>query len=227
MSGPASPIGVEAVRVARLDADGSPDFDNPTGGFMMCGGVSTFQFDFEVEAGADIFEKDASGAACVVRKRQDLVKRVTFTLTMCKDDYRLSEILLGSGAEAITDGSDVVGIAYQSAQGCGNPDVFNGVSIELWSRQWDCDVPLANAPFRRYVLPRAYLTPQGYTLQDGVSNPTYGGFSVPNDLWGDGPFGDADILNSTTGYPLAMIDNDVVPDCPTPIGYINVPGSAS
>lgn len=224
MTAPASLLSVLAVRVARLDADGTPDFDNPEGGFMLCGGISTFQFDFEKETGADIFEKDASGAACVIRKRQDLVKRVTFTLTLCKDDYRLSEIL--GVSTVVTDGDEIVGRVYHTGAGCTNPDVNSGCTIELWHERWDCDVP-ADTPYMRTILPRAFLTPTGWTFQDGVSLPVYEGYSVPNNNFGDGPFGDLDILSSEEGWPMIHLNNDVVPDCPSPIGYINVPGSAS
>lgn len=223
--GPSSIIGAFAVRVARLTSDGTPDFDNPTGGFMLCGGISTFQHDFETDTGEDIFEKDARGQACVIKKQEDLTKRVTFTLTMCKSDYRLDEIL--EVAAAVEDGGEVVGRTFHPAAGCGSEGGKNGVSLELWSEQWDCDAPLAGAPYMRTVLPRAYLVPAGFTRQNGVSMPVYNGYSIPNPNFGDGPFGDLDLLASTTGWAMADLDDTVVPSCVSPIGYINIPPTAS
>lgn len=225
MAGPASIIGAVAIRIARLAASGAPDFSNPTGGFMLCGGISTFEHNFEVETGADIFVRDAGGNACVVRRRPDATKYATFTLTMCRNDYRLSEIL--GISNAVTLSGAVVGHTVKTSVGCGSVAAPNGVSIELWSEQWDCDVPLANQPYQRAILPRCYLVPSGFTREDGVSLPKYTGFSVANNLWGDGPWGDAEVLSAQTGWCYAEIDDVAVPACVSPIGYINMPGSAS
>lgn len=228
MAGPSSIIGAFAVRVARLTADGTPDFGNPTGGFMLCSGISQFEHDFETEDGEDVFERDAAGNACVIRKFPDLTKRVTFTLTMCKSDYRLDEIL--GVAAAITSGGTVVGRAFNMSAGCGTGTPFNGCSIELWSQQWDCSVPLAGSGFMRTVLPRCYLTPAGFTREQGVSMPVYTGYSTPNANYGDGPFGDLDILVSAgvgANWAMVDVDNTVVPACVTPAAYVNIPPSAS
>jgi hypothetical protein len=225
MSGLSSIIGVHAVRIARLDADGSPDYGNPVGAFVLCGGISTFQHDYEKDTGTDLYVKDAAGNACIVRKKQDKVKRATFTLTLCRSDYRIDEIL--GLADAVMDGSDVVGRTMNAAEGCGAGSGFNGVSIELWSEQWDCDVPLDGAPYMRTILPRCYLSPSGFTRQDGESLPVYEGYSQANANFDDGPMGDLDLLSGTSGWVLADIDDTVLPTCPSPIGYVNIPGSAS
>lgn len=224
--GPSSIIGANAVRISRLDADGTPDFDNPIGAFALCGGISTFEHDYEIEEGADIFTEDAGGNACVIRKRQDRVKRVTFTLTMCKSDYRLDEILGVATSVIETPGLNVVGRVVHAAQGCGTVDAGNGVAIELWSEQWDCDVAAA-APYMRSVIPRAYLRPAGYTRENGVALPQYVGFGISNNNFGDGPFGDLDLLTGETGWVYAELDDDALPTCPDPIGYIPTPSSAS
>ena len=227
MAGPSSFIGVEAIRVSRLDPDGTPDFNNPTGAFMMCGGVSSFQYDWETNTGQDLYVEDARGEPCVIRKKEDKLKRLTFTLTLCRDDYRLSEILGDGDVDTIVDGSTVVGRAFNIAASCGTSTRKTGVAIELWSEQFDCDEPLADAPYVRTVLARAYLTPAGHTRENGVAAPVYSGYAVPNSNFGDGPFGDLDLLSGVTGWAMVDIDNDVVPNCATPLGYINIPGSAS
>lgn len=225
MSGPSSIIGVQAIRIARLTEDGTPDYDNPVGGFMLCGGVSTFQHDYVKQDGADIYVEDAAGNACIVRKKPDKVKRVSFTLTLCRSDYRIDEIF--GLADAVMDGEDVVGRLVNASEGCSGVTTFFGVSLELWSEQWDCDVPLDGAPYMRTVLPRCYLSPTGFTRQNGESLPVYEGYATPNANFDDGPFGDLDLLSGTSGWVLADIDDTVVPPCPTPLGYINIPGSAS
>jgi hypothetical protein len=225
MAGPSSIIGAVQVRAAKLVATGAPDFSNPNGGFMFCGGISKFEHDFEVVEGADIFEEDAGGRACVVRKRFDRVKRSTFTLTMCRSDYRFDEIL--GVAVTLTSGSNAVGRYFVASTGCGTQTTPNGCSLELWSEQWDCDAALAGAPYMRSIIPRAFLTPKGYTRENGVATPTYNGFGVVNNLWDDGPFGDADIMSGKTSWIYAEIDDVALPPCSSPLAYVNIPGSAS
>lgn len=227
MSGPSTIIGANAVRVSRLQADGTPDFNNAIGALAFCGGISTFEHDFEIEAGADLFERDAAGNACVIRKRADDVKRVTFTLTMCRSDYRLDEILGVATSVIQTPGLNVVGRAFQAAQGCGTPVVRNGVAIELWSEQWDCNTALAAAPYMRTVIPRAFLTPAGFTRQNGISLPVYKGYGQVNNNFGDGPFGDLDLLASLTNWVMADLDAAALPTCVSPVAYVPTPSSAS
>lgn len=155
-----NPMGACALRISRLRADGTPDYQNPNGAFVLCGGISTFEHDFEIQKGQDIYREDACGNPCVVRKYPDKVKRTTFTLTLCKDDYRLAEIL--GTATAISSGGAVVGKAVLAASGCDTPSTPHGVALELWSEQWDCSAPAAT-PYVRAVLGRAYLTPSGFT----------------------------------------------------------------
>jgi hypothetical protein len=223
--GPGSIIGAAALRIARETADGTPDFNNPLGGFLLCGGLSSFAHDFETADGADIFEEDAMGNACVVRKKPDRTKRATFTITMCRTDYRLNEIL--GISKSVVLGQVVVGHAVKTSAGCGGTTLGNGVSVETWSEQWDCDVPLVNQPYQRAILPRCWLTPAGFSRENGVSMPVFNGFSTANNLWGDGPFGDADVLTGVTGWCYAEIDEVALPVCAPTIGYINIPGSAS
>lgn len=225
MSGPSSIIGAVQVRAAKLVANGTPDFANPNGGFMFCGGISAFEHDFEIEEGASIFEEDAGGRACVVRKRFDRVTRATFKLTMCRQDYRFDEIL--GVATLVTSGGNPVGRVFKANTGCGTQTTPNPVSLELWSEQWDCDTALSGAPYMRSILPGCYLTPAGYERKNGVSLPVYNGFSVTNNNFGDGPFGDLDVLVGQTNWVYGEVDDVALPPCSAPLAYVNIPGSAS
>lgn len=224
---PSSEIGVVAVRVSRLDADGTPDFNNAIGAFMLCGGLSSFEYDFDNDEGEDVFVKDAGGLACVNFKRQDIMKRVTFTLTLCRSDVRLEEILLGANAEILTELGDPAGIVYKAASACGTPIVNNGVAIELWSERIDCNAPDADFPYARYVMPRAYLTPAAGTLDESVREHQYVGYGVVNNNFDDGPFGDLDQLVGVTNWPIGKVFDTAVPTCPVPIGYIPTPSPVS
>lgn len=212
-----TPMGVCAMRFSRTVTDGTPDLGNPQGSFIICGGVSTFAFDYDIQKGNDIYELDACGNPCVVRRYPDKVKRATFTLTLCKDDYRIAEIL--GVAQAVTDTGTVVGKAVSAAQGCATPVLGNGVVIELWSEQWDCDAA-ADSPYMRCILPLAYLTPKGYTKQAGQALPVYEGYSQSNPNLGDGPAADLTALAGLDPWVYAEIDDAGIPSCPDPLDYV-------
>lgn len=221
-------IGVNAVRVSRLRSDGEPDHTNATGAFLICGGVTTFEHSFETEAGSSIFQRDASGNPCVNKKRPDDVKYVNFTLTLCRDDPRLTEILLDGQATLLTDvNSYPIGRGILPSAGCGSPTVRNGVCIELWSELQDCDAPADPYPYLRTVLPRCYLTPQGYSREDGVSLPVYSGYSVVNANIGNGPFDDFDVTEDVSGMCYFDFGDDVVPTCTLPLDYVALPAVSS
>lgn len=212
-----SPMGVCALRISRLRANGTPDYQNTKGGFVLCGGISTFAHDFEIEKGPDIYREDACGNACIVRKYPDRVKRATFTLTLCKDDYRIAEIL--GTADAISSGGTVVGKAVMAAAGCAAPANPNGVAIELWSELWDCDAQAA-VPYMRSVLGRAYLTPKGYTKQAGESLPVYEGYATSNPNFGHGPFSDLNLLVGMKPWLMVELNDTALPTCASPIDYV-------
>jgi hypothetical protein len=219
-------IGVNAVRVSRLTADGTPDFGNDAGAFVMCGGVTTFEHSFETEAGSSIFQRDAAGNTCVNRKRPDDVKWTTFTLTVCRRDPRFEEIILESNATLLTDLSDYpVGIGIRAGGSCGETTTRTGVLIELWSELQDCDVPASPNPYQRLVLPRAYLTPSGVSREDGVSLPVYTGFASANTNIGNGPFDDFDLTETVDDLIYFDFGDDELPTCETPLDYVALPAS--
>lgn len=224
---PSSEIGGVAVRVAKLAADGTPDFNNPLGGFVLCGGISSLDYDFDVQEGDEIYTPDASGNSCVNIKRDDRIKRITFTLTLCRTDVRMENIMLGALSSLVTAGQNNIGLVYKAGTGCGTPVIRNGVSIELWNERWDCNVPDAQYPYNRYVIPRAYVRPGSGTLDNDTKEQVYEGFGIVNNNWGDGPFGDLDQAVGQTNWPIGKFMDVQVPLCPSPVTYVGIPGSAS
>lgn len=212
-------MGCCAVRVSRLNADGSIFYNNPKGQFTLVGGISKLSYDFEVEKGADIFEFDACGQPVVVRKRPDIVKRVTFTLTLAKQDYRFDEIV-GVSQNLLTS-TTVTGRALLAAQGCSGVAQPNGVGVELWSEQWDCDSP-ASFPYMRSIMPRAYFTPKGHDRQNGVALPVYEGYGTINNKFHAGPLDDLTSLVGVKDWPWADVDDTALPTVPSPNDYQRV-----
>jgi hypothetical protein len=221
-----SSVGANAFRVSRLTADGTPDFGNDVGAFMVCGGITTVEFDFEIETGSSIFQKDASGNVCVNRKRRDDVKFTTFTITLCRDDWRLTEIILEDGARLLTDENDYPkGRGILGTRGCGEATSGNGVLIELWSELVDCATSADPYPFARKVFPKAFLTPKGYRMEDGVSLPVYQGFAEANPGIGNGPFDDYDVQEDLDDLIFFEIGDTEVPTCASPVDYVALPAS--
>lgn len=223
-------IGACAVRISRLTSDGTPDYDNANGSVLLVGGISSFEHDFDIEEGDDLVEKDACGNLVVVRKYPDRVKRATFTLTLAKKDYRIDEIL--GVAQLVEDAGDPVGMAVQAAAGCEPGSQGNGVVIELWSEQFDCADFVADAPYQRAVLPRAFLVPAGFSRESGVALPVFNGFAQPNGNFDDGPWGDLDVMAASgiDNWVYAELDDDDVAggvSMPDPFDYLPLPSSAS
>lgn len=101
-------------------------------------------------------------------------------------------LLTGGTAPAIavvttTPGVDPATIGYKAPL-VGAQLQPNGVSVELWTRAvMDGSFP-ANLPYIHWVVPRAYLTPDG-ELTGSASDPmkpTFTGWSNQNLNWGDG-----------------------------------------
>lgn len=222
-------IGAAAWRISRLNAiTGAPDFDNPVGAFAVCGGVSKLTHDFEIEEGDKIFAKDSTGNACVNIVRDDIEKWVNFEITLCKDDYRVWEIL-GLADLFAGPGPDPagVGVGFTMAAGCA-PVTKARVALELWVEQYDCDALVATYPYKRYVFTRCVMSPQGYDVASEPSMPVFAGKAFNNAMFGDGPFGDLDVLvNNGFVGAFARLDDTALPVCPDPLNYIGIPPSSS
>lgn len=229
MAGPFQGIGANMVRISRGLADGTPDYGNPSA-VLLCAGVSSLEWDHEVQTGEDIYEADGAGNACVVRKKDDVVKFTTFTLTLCTQDHRIDDVL-GVATPVLSAGAPV-GRVVEVGSGCGVAVTRPVAIIELWSDRWQCSAYDLDDPYLRTVLPMAKLTPAGSTFENGVQKPVYRGFSTANPNFDDGPFGDLDVVTSiTAGWSFGQFDDTDMPDCPytdlADFDYVTIPPSAS
>lgn len=223
MAGPFQEIGAIAVRLTKCGPTGAPLFNNARGAFALCHGLSSFQFDHDIQDGQELYEEDGNGDPCVVRKRPSRVKRTTWTLTLCTRDHRVDEIM--GVADAVGPAPAPTGKVVNVAQGCGGVADPDGFIIELWSERWDCNAA-DDDPYLRSILGRNYAVPSGYTKENGVAKPVYKGFSVPNPNFGDGPFGDLDELVGFADWSYAEVDDDALPTCPDS-AYLPTPSGAS
>lgn len=219
---PVADMSVCALRISRTTGpEGIPAYQQPNSYLAFCSGIISVEHDPQIEEGEEFNEVDGCGTLYVVRKRQDSIKRVDFTITMGRSDPRINEIL-GIG-ELIEDGGEPVGWGMTLAAGCGDTDPPNPVIIEWWSERWDCDV-FGDPPYKRHILPLAFANPQGYTNENGVATIPFGGFGQANSNFDNGPFNDLDFLQDVP-FGYIEIEDTALPTCPD--GYGTLPGNLS
>lgn len=228
MSGEVQLYSICALRVSRLDATGSPDYGNPNGSWCAKD-AGSLAYSYEKLTGADIAEVNGCGNLAAVRKYEDKIKRANLTIEFVSSDYRLLEIMAEQAI--IADGDDVIGTLVQAKLGCGVVSARHGVIIEAWAEQYQCADIHPTAPYRRFVFPKAFMTPSGGTLQTGLNKVRFEGFSQANNSFADGPFNDLDPLNPTdnpsiSGWIEAELDDTELPECGTG-EYLAIPAFAS
>lgn len=228
MSGEVQLYSICALRVSRLDETGAPDFGNASGAWCATG-IGSLAYSYEKLTGADIAETDGCGNLAAVRKYEDKIKRANLTLEFVTTDYRLGEIL--AEQPVLTSGDDVIGTVVQAKLGCGVVTARRGVVIEAWAEQYQCADIHPTAPYRRFVFPKAFMTPAGGTLQTGLNKIRFEGFSQANNNFFDGPFNDLDALNiedtpSLTNWIEAELDDTTLPTCGT-AEYLAIPAFSS
>jgi hypothetical protein len=214
------------ARFSRLDTDGTPVYDSATGAVTVPVGIMSFKFSYEREEGAEIFKKDSCGVPLISIKQDDIIKRVNWELVLGQDDYIMYEIT--DLAELIVDGSDVVGMSVPLAAGCEAGSGRNPFALEVWSQQFVCAAAYSR-PYQRIILPYNTAVPTEETRETDPSEPTFEGSGRANPNFGDGPFGDLDLLDteSAADKGIHFLDDDSVPEAPEDGGYSETPPEAS
>jgi hypothetical protein len=219
-----------ALRVAKLDAAGSPESGANNG--YVSDAIIQAQIQVEVEEGDEFTLKNGCGAICQTYKDCDRVKRVTLDMDLCQLDSELLSLLTsGSNIIDISSG-DSIGYQLPEAQ----TECSNGVSLELWTKAWDGSYQ-ATAPvyggtaetWWHWVMPSVKFQLGQLSLQNDVLTVPVKGFGNDNPrITANGPFDDwpSDIvalggITSSAGWFL----DDTLPTASC--GFINVPSAAS
>lgn len=184
------------IRVTRLDASG-----NPTAGPNNVY-VSDAPIQLAVtpvtEAGAD--RTLTGGCDCIIAayRGKDKLKWFDLTLDLGKVEPQLIEMM--TGATAVTDTGDVVGvwwsdIAYDCSQTPPN------VCVEGWQDAWDVNQQATTRPYIHWIWPSSYWQIGPHTLQNDFFQPQVVGHSQGNSNWGIGIFGDVpEAVGSLGGF---------------------------
>jgi len=165
------------MRVCRLNPDGTPVVGASS--LYTTSALVEASFTPEIEEGAEITQKNGSGALCLTFKAPSTLKSLSGSLSVCTPDPELLELL--TGGTVITDGSDPVGWAFPEV---GAEPMPNGVSVELWSR---AVVDGSQVGYFHWALPRLKLVPDQFTFGDSALVPSFKFTAEQNPNWATGP----------------------------------------
>jgi hypothetical protein len=216
-------VDICAVRLGRLNPDGSPDDGSATGAVALCSGQSKLGWTAQYYTVAAIQDSDGCGNLVVNVPAEQLLAGYTVELDVLVQSDELHE--LGYGAQLITDGPAVIGHAVLLDTACGTPSVKSGVSIEAWAKNIVCGEPDVDFPFKRYVFSKAKLTPGDGSLAKGTNHLVLKGSTFKNSQLGAGPFGDLP-AGTPAGFALATFLDIALPDCDSECGYVTTPAAS-
>lgn len=223
-SGCRSPMSICALRLTRLNSNGSPVGGNTAGAVSLVGGVGSLKWTSVFVTGDDIAEPDGCGGLAVVRKYPDRLKRQDLELDFLVKSYELQE--LAYDAQLITHAATVVGAADIVDTACGAGTTHNGVIVEAWGENWECNQTDGTYPYHRRVFARAFFTPSDGTMQRGANHLILKGFAQPNSNFGNGPFNDLADLQNISNWVGATIEDTALPTASVDCGYVTTPSQS-
>lgn len=173
-----------AIRVTQLDANG----------LMLVGANNMYvsnaftqvQVSPQYEAGDEFKQKNACGTIAFDVKAPPSYTRADLQITLVTPDPQLLQLLGGGPViNVVADGrvggsAPSIGVISQAAQ--------NGVSIEVWAKQYRNNVLDGSWPYAWWVYPKVTNLQQGQFLQDSGPNlPVITGEAYENPNWYNGP----------------------------------------
>jgi hypothetical protein len=139
-----------------------------------------------VETGEAINVRNGCGCKIFAFSFPDTFNWWEFSFVDTEMEPQLQAFMLG--AETITDGADVVGIAFPATLACDEDPP--AVAFEFWTKR---GVGSGISPLRawnHFVYPMTNWQWGDNTFEAAAGTPTFTGKSQTNGNWGDGPYGD-------------------------------------
>jgi len=176
-------IHICALRVTRLDSDGSPSAE--ANNAYVTNNVMSVQVSPVIEEGLD--STLVGGCDCIIAsyKGTNKLKRFEFVLTLPTFEPALIEML--TGATLIEDTSDVpvpIGISWPQQLSCDDAQQ-PPVAIEWWADLWTEDNQNAEWPYAHSIYPMTFWQIGQQTAENDFAQPTFNGFSRTNTEFGD------------------------------------------
>lgn len=221
------------LRVAKLDANGSPSTGAATG--YVSNALVQATVDLEIEEGDQFTLKNGCGEICQTFRDCDRLIGASIEMDLCHLDAELIAFMTGSSIIRDLGGTgdgDTIGMELASSDDA----CPNGVSLELWTKAWDSNVQ-ATPPFLggstlayfHFVFPRTKWQVGQLTFENDFMRVPVRGFAEENPrITANGPFDDwpADIAarGGITNIGGFFLDSTI----PTAsCGAIEVPSAAS
>lgn len=198
---------IQAVRLRamRLTDAGAPDIG--AGNMLVTDALISVQVSEEVEAGAEVIQKNGSGAICLNYKAPDRLKRASLSMNLCQLDSEL--LWLIAGGTLIDDGGQAIGVDRPD----GSADIPKA-AIEVWSLAYEGDAPSvdsnSDSVYIHWVFPKCQFTIGQFTIEEGVLVVPLTGASTANPTYGDGP-ANADLPFYITGPYAWFLDAAALP----------------
>jgi hypothetical protein len=139
-----------------------------------------------IETGNNFPVRNGCGCKIASRKFPDTFNYWQLVLTMADLEPQMIAFMLG--ANTITQGSDVTGLAWPSALAC--DEASPAVAFEFWTENVSGSGLDATYPYFHWVYPSTIWQIGDNTFQEGPAQPVLNGSSQTNGNWGDGPYGD-------------------------------------
>lgn len=147
-------------------------------------GFTTLNLSSEVEEGAEIIVRKASGALCVNEKLSDSFKRFTLEVEFCGVNPSL--LAITTNAEEYSDGEDVIGFTIPEGE------IKKWFALELWTGLSGvvCD-PGEEEPSGYVLIPfivAGVLGDVEVTGEDAITFTMTGAYTKGGNSWGVGPY---------------------------------------
>ncbi len=208
-------IKICGLRVTALTSTGkvAPGPNN----YVTTNSETKFGFTADVDAGKDLYYRNACDQPRAAYKSQPLLKRWTLALDLFGIDPALQILMLNSSA-VDDDFGNVIGQEF-NIQTCPSDPSPSYVAIEMWAEADDCDEQDAVTPWYYYLFPITTWQASGeWALQTDFLQPAMGGFTRRNTQWGHGPYGGVtkgaaggSKFLATTGAPAEFLTADSPP----------------
>lgn len=179
----ASSVQGVALRVTRLNADGTPATGQDAA--YILNRFVTVTFTPEYTGGQTIDQQAANGTFTTNYQTPDVFQRVTLSMQISDPDPEFSEI--AAGGTIFTDPEapeDAIGWAPEDT---GEIAVPNGVGLEVWSNAIEGGRRSATLPFFYWLFPRVYLhASNDKAFENAVLNWSFSGYGEGNPSFGAG-----------------------------------------
>lgn len=177
--------GICAVRVTLLDADGNVA-DVPSNSYVS-DKVTSIAMSSNIEEGTSFSRRNGCGCSLARFKSRDVFNWYEFAFEDGALEPAMQALMLDE--DTITDGSDVVGVAFGGTDvDCSAGDI--GVALEFWTQHIVGAGRDGSYPYVHWIFPLTIWARGDNTAEEDFMANAVTGFSRSNEQWGQGPYGD-------------------------------------